>query len=135
MEDPRVAEVIDVGVDQEGKTEYPHIAVRAATEVRDGGADRALLICGTGLGMAISANKVSGVRAVTAHDGYSVERGVLSNDAQALCLGQRVIGIELARHLVSNWLDLKFNPDSSSAMKVQAIESYDRARDSEATSR
>lgn len=135
MADPRVAEVIDVGVDQEGKTDYPHIAVRAAREVRDGGADRALLICGTGLGMAISANKVGGVRAVTAHDGYSVERGVLSNDAQVLCLGQRVIGVELARHLVSNWLDLHFDPDSSSAMKVQAIESYDHARDSEATSR
>ena len=70
--------------------------------VADGEADRALLVCGTGLGVAISANKVPGVRAVTAHDSFSVERAVLSNDAQVLCFGQRVIGIELARRLAPN---------------------------------
>jgi len=68
-----------------------------------------VLICGTGLGVAIAANKVQGVRAVTAHDSFSVERSILSNDAQVLCLGARVIGIELARRLVKEWLSYTFD--------------------------
>ena len=88
-------------------------------------ADRALLVCGTGLGVAISANKVPGVRAVTAHDSFSVERAILSNDAQVLCFGQRVIGIELARRLAAEWLGYQFDPESASAEKVAAISGYE----------
>lgn len=62
--------------------------------------------------MAISANKVKGIRAVTAHDSFSVERAVKSNDAQVLCLGQRVIGIELAKKLVADWVGYRFDPVS-----------------------
>jgi ribose 5-phosphate isomerase B len=119
--DPRVEAVVDVGVDEAFHSDYPQIALEAAKKVAAGEVDRAVLICGTGLGMAITANKVHGVRAVTAHDGYSVERGVLSNNAQVLCMGQRVVGIELARHLLKNWLDLEFDETSRSAEKVQAI--------------
>lgn len=129
QEDPRVSEVVDVGVDADGNTDYPHIAVEAGRLIVDGGADRGLLICGTGLGMAIAANKVRGIRAVTAHDGYSVERSVLSNDAQVLCMGARVIGIELARHLVDIWLDLEFDPESRSGPKVRSINAYDENPD------
>lgn len=93
-------------------------------------ADRALLICGTGLGVAIAANKVPGVRAVTAHDSYSVERGVLSNNAQVLTLGQRVVGIELARRLVREWLTYRFDPQSASADKVAALDEFEAARQS-----
>ncbi|MFT4284771.1 MAG: RpiB/LacA/LacB family sugar-phosphate isomerase, partial [Protaetiibacter sp.] len=82
-------------------------------------------VCGTGLGVAIAANKVPGIRAVTAHDGFSVERAVLSNDAQVLCLGQRVIGVELARRLVREWLDHRFDPRSASAEKVAVIGRYE----------
>jgi ribose 5-phosphate isomerase B len=127
LADPRVESVVDVGVDADSHTDYPHIAVEGAKRVASGAADRALLICGTGLGMAISANKVPGVRAVTAHDGYSVERAVLSNNAQVLCMGQRVVGIELARHLVEDWLDLEFDETSRSGPKVQAIIDYENA--------
>lgn len=123
--DDRVAEVIDVGTGPEEHTAYPHIGVAAARMVADGRADRALLVCGTGLGVAISANKVPGIRAVTAHDSFSVERSVRSNDAQVLCLGQRVIGIELARRLASEWLDYRFDPQSASADNVAALNSYD----------
>lgn len=73
-----------------------------------------MLICGTGLGVAISANKVKGIRAVTAHDSFSVERSVLSNNAQVLCLGARVIGVELARRLVREWLGYAFDAVSIS---------------------
>ncbi|HET9128288.1 MAG TPA: ribose-5-phosphate isomerase [Propionibacteriaceae bacterium] len=123
--DPRVSEVTDAGVSRDEHTDYPHVAVTAARMVADGRADRALLICGTGLGMAISANKVQGVRAVTAHDSYSVERSVLSNNAQVLCMGQRVVGVELARRLAKEWLDYEFDETSASAGKVAAINSYD----------
>ena len=123
--DPRVEVVGDVGVDADGHTAYPHIAVAAARTVADGGADRALLVCGTGLGVAIAANKVPGIRAVTAHDSFSVERSVLSNDAQVLCLGQREVGVELAKRLVSEWLDYHFDPSSPSAAKVDAISGYE----------
>ncbi|OYN96214.1 ribose-5-phosphate isomerase [Enemella evansiae] len=119
--DDRVAEVIDVGVSEDEDTAYPHVAADAARLVKEGKADRALLVCGTGLGVAISANKIPGIRAVTAHDSFSVERSVLSNDAQVLCLGQRVIGLELARRLASEWLGYTFDPQSSSAPKVEAI--------------
>ena len=123
--DERVAEVIDVGVGSDEQTAYPHVAVTAANLVAEGKADRALLICGTGLGVAIAANKVKGVRAVTAHDSFSVERSVLSNNAQVLCMGQRVVGIELARRLAKEWLGYSFDTSSASADKVAAIESYE----------
>lgn len=122
---PGVAEVVDVGVDADGRTPYPRVAIAAAELVAQGEADRALLICGTGLGVAIAANKVSGIRAATAHDSFSVERSVLSNDAQVLCLGQRVIGIEVARRLVREWLDYRFDPRSPSAAKVAEIGRYE----------
>ncbi|MCW2810697.1 MAG: ribose-5-phosphate isomerase [Friedmanniella sp.] len=125
--DSRVAQVIDVGVSQDENTAYPHIAVAAARMVANGEADRALLVCGTGLGVAISANKVPGIRAVTAHDSFSVERSVLSNDAQVLCFGQRVVGIELARRLAKEWLGYVFDPTSASAAKVAAIGEYETA--------
>ena len=120
-----VAEVIDVGVDPNDKTAYPHIAVNAAKLVADGFADRAILFCGTGLGVAIAANKVKGIRAVTAHDSFSVERSVLSNNAQVLCMGQRVIGVELARRLAAEWLEYSFDSSSASADKVDAICGYE----------
>ena len=120
--DPRVDEVIDVGVGEADTTPYPRVAVTAASRVARGDADRALLVCGTGLGVAIAANKVRGIRAVTAHDSYSVERSVLSNDAQVLTMGARVIGIELAKKLVGEWLGLRFDPSSPSARKIALIE-------------
>ncbi|MCZ2403784.1 ribose-5-phosphate isomerase [Paenarthrobacter sp. Z7-10] len=123
--DERVASVQDIGVAANDSTAYPHLAVAAARKIAAGEADRAVLICGTGLGVAISANKVPGIRAVTAHDSYSVERSVLSNDAQVLTMGQRVIGLELAKRLVHEWLGYRFDPSSSSAAKVDAICSYE----------
>jgi ribose 5-phosphate isomerase B len=122
---PLVESVTDVGVGADDHEPYPHIAFRAAELVASGQADRALLICGTGLGVAISANKVAGIRAVTAHDSYSVERSVLSNNAQVLTFGQRVIGLELARRLTREWLTYRFDETSASADKLQVLEAYE----------
>ncbi len=120
-----VESVTDVGVDADGHTAYPKVAIAAAELVAEGKADRALLVCGTGLGVAISANKVKGIRAVTAHDSFSVERAVLSNNAQVLTMGQRVIGLELARRLVREWLTYRFDEEGASAEKVRVIDEYE----------
>lgn len=124
--DPRIDKVIDLGVGTaEDQTAYPHTAVGVARLVADGQADRAILVCGTGMGVAIAANKVKGIRASSAHDSFSVERLVLSNNGQVLCLGARVIGIELARRLAKEFFNYTFDPSSASAPKVDAICSYE----------
>jgi ribose 5-phosphate isomerase B len=119
-------EVVDHGVPDAGDgTAYPHVGLEVAQAVARGEASRGLLVCGTGIGMAIAANKVPGVRATVAHDSYSVERSVLSNDCQVLTLGARVIGPELAKRLVREWLGYAFDPGSSSAAKVAVITDYE----------
>ncbi|MGA4508179.1 ribose-5-phosphate isomerase [Propionibacteriaceae bacterium G1746] len=124
--DPRVDEVIDVGVEAGDNTAYAHPAVAGARKIAAGEADRGIFVCGTGMGVAISANKVPGIRASVAHDSFSVERLVKSNNGQVLTLGQRVIGVELARRLASEFLDYTFDESSPSAPKVEAISSYEK---------
>lgn len=133
LADDRVAEVIDVGVTEgeDRHTPYPNIGLEAGRRIRDGRADRALLVCGTGLGVAISANKVPGIRAVTAHDSFSVERSVLSNNAQVLTMGQRVVGLELARRLAKEWLGYTFDESSPSAAKVAVLTQYEQGMPAE----
>lgn len=118
---PMVASVLDVGVDAHAQRAYPQIAAAAARLVAGEAVDRAVLVCHTGLGVAIAANKVTGIRAVTAHDALSVRAAVLSNDAQVLAFGAGVIGLALARHLTDEWLACRFDPTSSAARKVQMI--------------
>jgi ribose 5-phosphate isomerase B len=125
--DDRV-QIVDYGVaDADDDTAYPHIGLRVAEAIAAGEARRGLLICGTGIGMAISANKVPGVRATVAHDSYSVERSVLSNNCQVLTLGARVIGTELAQRLVREWLGYEFDGQSPSAAKVAVITDHEAA--------
>jgi ribose 5-phosphate isomerase B len=125
-EDPRVSEVRDFGVaDERDTTEYPIICIRVAEAVARGEVDRAVLFGGTGLGEAISANKVRGVRAAVAVDPYSVERSILSNNCQILCLGERVVAPELASRVVGQWLGYEFDPSSPSAHKVSLISDYE----------
>lgn len=125
--DSRVTSVEDLGVfkgDLDALS-YSEIGLVAGEWVASGRADRAVLVCGTGMGLAIAANKVPGVRATVAHDSYSVERSILSNDCQVLTLGQRVIGLELARRLVKEWLGYEFDPATPSNDKVAIIAAYE----------
>jgi len=117
--------VTDAGVDADGHTPYPRVGVAVGELVASGEADRGLLICGTGMGVAMAAGKVKGIRASVAHDSFSVERLVLSNNAQVLALGQRVIGVELARRLVREWLTYRFDETSASAEKVAVLDAYE----------
>ena len=108
------------GTDQD----YPDVAAQVAEAVARGDHDRALLVCGTGLGMAITANKVPGVRAVTAHDAYSAERARKSNDAQVLTMGARVIAPEAAEMVLEHWLASEFE-GGRSAPKVDKMNQVD----------
>ena len=127
---PRVAVLTDLGVhaDDPGAMTYPSVAIEAATRIANGEADRAILFCGTGIGVAISANKVPGIRATVAHDSFSVERSILSNDCQVLTMGQRVIGLQLARRLAAEWLTYAFDPTSHSQANVAELEAFETVR-------
>jgi ribose 5-phosphate isomerase B len=118
-------DVEDYGVYDKNPVLYPDIAVKVAKAVADGKHERGILICGTGIGMAISANKVPGIRAAQCHDPYSAERARKSNNAQIMTMGARVIGIELARSLVSIWLNSEFQGGRSKP-KVNKIMEYEK---------
>lgn len=113
-------EVKDYGADRD----YPDVASEVAEAVAKGEHDRALLVCGTGLGMAITANKIPGVRAVTAHDPYSAERARKSNDAQVLTMGARVIAPQAAEKVLDHWLASEFEGGGSTA-KVEKMKDVD----------
>jgi ribose 5-phosphate isomerase B len=110
---------------KEAGVDYPDVAVEVAEAVARGEHERAILCCGTGIGMSITANKVPGVRAAQCHDTYSAERARKSNNAQILTMGQRVIGPELAKTVVDAWLESEFQ-GGSSAPKVAKMEEVDR---------
>lgn len=114
--------VEDVGcVDADDPTIYPIIAQKACQRIIDSGyTKQGVLVCGTGLGMAMCANKFKGIRAGVCHDSYSGERLKLSNDGNVICFGARVIGPELAKKILSEWLELEFK-NGPSTPKVQDI--------------
>jgi ribose 5-phosphate isomerase B len=102
-------------------TNYPSVAKRVCETIIAGGFEkRGILVCGTGIGMCMSANKFKGIRAAVCHDNFSAERSILSNNANVLCMGERVIGHELAKKITGEWISLEFK-DGSSTPKVQEI--------------
>lgn len=117
-------EIEDFGVSEPTPVDYPDVAIEVARAVADGRFERAILVCGTGIGMAIAANKVPGVRAANVSDPYSAERARKSNDAQVLCLGSRVVGPAVADILVDHWLGSEFQ-GGNSARKVAKINALD----------
>lgn len=123
---PKVSLVIDAGVKENESIFYPNIAFETSKKIITGEVDRAILICGTGIGMQISANKVKGIRATVAHDSYSIERSILSNNCQVLTFGARVIEFELAKKLTLEWLEYSFDEKSNSSKKVQEIIDYEK---------
>jgi ribose 5-phosphate isomerase B len=107
---------------------YADISAVVANEVKAGKFERAILCCGTGIGVCISANKVPGIRAALTHDTYSAERAAKSNNAQIITMGARVIGPELAKAIVDSWLRSEFDPNGPSAANVEAINRLDAVR-------
>jgi ribose 5-phosphate isomerase B len=113
-------EVKDFGVYDRNPVDYPDIAEQVAQAVAAGDFDRGILLCGTGIGMAIAANKVPGIRAAQCHDPYSAERARKSNNAQILTMGARVVAPELAKIIVEHWLPSEF-AGGGSTRKVKKI--------------
>ena len=113
-------DVADFGCHSEAPVDYPDVGFAVSSAVARAEYSRAVLICGTGIGMAITANKVPGVRAAQAHDTFSAERARKSNNAQVLTIGSRVIGPELAKFIVRAWLESEFE-GGHSARKVEKM--------------
>ena len=122
VEDERVSDLVDLSMPD---ITYPEVSFQVAQAVAEGWVDRGLLICGTGVGTAIAANKVPGVRAATAHDLITVRGSGENYDAQILCMGQNVIAAPAAWALIDVWLDLHHDPASSYGPKVGEIEAYE----------
>lgn len=117
----------DYGVNPDDGQIYPDIAQTVSERVAAGEADRGVLVCGTGIGMSITANKVPGVRAALVHDTYSAERAQLSNNAQVITMGARVIGPVLAQKIVETWLDNQYEDNERSGSKVRRMIEIDDA--------
>jgi len=121
-------EAVDIGCERADQpVDYPDVAVELAEKIAQGEYDRGILVCGTGIGMAMVANKVPGVRAAVAHDAYSAERARASNDAQIVTFGARIVGPGLARKLLGIWLGTEFQ-GGRSERKVAKIKQIDARR-------
>lgn len=118
--------VENMGCDNSGDpTNYPTIAKRVCEAIIDSGYQkRGILVCGTGIGMCMTANKFKGIRAAVGHDSFSAERSILSNNGNVICFGERVIGMELCKKILGEWLELEF-VDGSSTPKVREIMEID----------
>ena len=126
-------EVTDLSPGKDNSKEfYASTAERVATAIAAGTFERGILACGTGIGVAMAANKVPGIRAAQTHDTYSAERAAKSNNAHIITMGARVIGPELAKSIVDAWLASEFDPKGSSAGNVAAVDALD-AKYSKAT--
>lgn len=121
----RGIEYADYGVDVQTPMIYPDVALQVAEQIVSGKCDRGILVCGTGIGMSITANKVPGIRAALVHDTYSAERAQLSNNAQVMTMGARVIGPELAKKIVQTWLDVQYVDNSRSGPNVHRVDEID----------
>jgi ribose 5-phosphate isomerase B len=121
-DDPRVDDVVDLSTPD---VTYPAVSFAAAREVVEGRVDRAILVCGTGVGTAIAASKVPGVRAATAHDLVTVRGAVENYDAQILCMGQNVIAPIAAVALLDVWLDARHDPAGAYAPKLVEIAEFE----------
>jgi len=120
-------EVLDVGTDSTAPVDYPDYAEAVAAAVLDGRAERGVLICGSGVGASVAANKIPGIRAAICHDAYSAHQGVEHDDMNVLVLGSRIIAGELAKDLVRDYLRAKFSGEARHVRrlgKVKAIEAH-----------
>lgn len=120
-------EVLDLGAFTETPgDDYPDFAKAVALAVREGKAERGVVICGSGVGASVAASKVPGVRAAVCHDSYSAHQGVEHDDLNVLCLGQRVVGPELARELVQFFLQAKFSGAERHRRRVDKVRAIER---------
>ena len=116
----------DLGCYSEDSVDYPVYAEKAARGVADGTYERAILVCGTGIGMSIAANKITGIRAALCSDCYSAEMTRLHNDSNVLCLGGRTIGVELAKRIMDIWLETPYVAVAKHAKRIAMVMELDK---------
>ena len=119
-------EVIDLGAFDEKPSDYPDFAGAVAESIREGRAERGIVICGSGVGASIAASKFPGVRAAVCHDSYSAHQGVEHDDMNVLCLGERVIGEELAKELALIFLRARFSGAERHARRLEKVRQIER---------
>lgn len=124
----QVKSLVDLGTYTPDSVDYPDFARRVANAVADGAVDRGILVCGSGVGVSITANKVIGVRASVCHDTYSARQGVEHDDMNVLCLGGRVIGSELALELVRAFVHAEFDGKERHRRRVEKIRELERLK-------
>lgn len=105
----------------DAKDDYPDFAIKVATMVASGKGDKGIIICGSGVGANVAANKIKGVRACVCHDTYSARQGVEHDDMNVLCLGGRIVGIEIARELVLAFANAKFSNEERHKRRLQKV--------------
>jgi ribose 5-phosphate isomerase B len=120
-------EAVDLGTDRpEPRIDYPDKAREVGEAIRSGEAERALLVCGSGVGASVAANKLPGIRAAVCHDIYSAHQGVEHDDMNVLCLGSEVIGAELAAELARAFLEARFDGGERYVRRLEKIEEMER---------
>jgi ribose 5-phosphate isomerase B len=118
---PRVTELIDCGTDSLESCDYPDFAVAVARQLVRGSADRGVIICGSGVGVSVAANKIPGIRAAICHDTYSAHQGVEHDDMNVLCIGGRIIGSELAFEIIDAFLRASYQPADRHARRLEKV--------------
>lgn len=119
-------EVIDLGTDSDAPVDYPDFAEKIGMAVREGRADRGILLCGSGVGASVAANKIPGVRAGLCHDGYSAHQGVEHDDVNILVLGARIIGPALADDLVKTFLGARYTHEERHVRRLGKVKELER---------
>ena len=122
----RVTDVLDCGTNSEQSCDYPDFAVAVARQLIQGKADRGIVICGSGVGVSVAANKIPGIRAAICHDTYSAHQGVEHDDMNVLCIGGRIIGSELAFEIIDAFLNAKYVPQDRHARRLAKVLDIER---------
>lgn len=118
---PRVKSIVDCGTDSEASCDYPDFAIAVARELIAGNVDRGIVVCGSGVGVSVAANKIPGIRAAICHDTYSAHQGVEHDDMNVLCIGGRIIGSELAFEIVDAFLGARYEPQDRHARRLDKV--------------
>lgn len=116
-----LASLIDCGTNSEESSDYPDFAIAVSRQIMEGRADRGLVICGSGVGVSVAANKIPGIRAAICHDTYSAHQGVEHDDMNVLCIGGRIIGPELAFEIVEAFLRANYSPQERHARRLAKV--------------
>lgn len=122
----RVTQLLDCGTHSTERCDYPDFAIAVSREILQGRADRGIVVCGSGVGVSVAANKIPGIRAAICHDTYSAHQGVEHDDMNVLCIGGRIIGSELAFELIDAFLQARYEPQPRHAKRLAQVLEIER---------